>query len=95
MCPSFPGLPAPWTTWRRPAPRPSEIGYPVIIKAAAGGGGKGMRVAESADVIENTFTMARNEAAAAFNDARVYIERFVQRTRATSRSRSWETVTAT
>ena len=58
-----------------------RIGYPVIIKAAAGGGGKGMRVAESADVIENTFTMARNEAAAAFNDARVYIERFVQRPR--------------
>ena len=58
-----------------------RIGYPVIIKAAAGGGGKGMRVAESADVIESTFTMARNEAAAAFNDARVYIERFVQRPR--------------
>jgi acetyl-CoA carboxylase biotin carboxylase subunit len=58
-----------------------RIGYPVIIKAAAGGGGKGMRVAESADVVENTFTMARNEAAAAFNDARVYIERFVQRPR--------------
>ena len=58
-----------------------RIGFPVIIKAAAGGGGKGMRVAESADVIEKTFTMARNEAAAAFNDARVYIERFVQRPR--------------
>jgi len=58
-----------------------RIGYPVIIKAAAGGGGKGMRVAESADVLENTFMMARNEAAAAFNDARVYVERFVQRPR--------------
>ena len=58
-----------------------RIGYPVIIKAAAGGGGKGMRVAESPDVIENTFTMARNEASAAFNDARVYIERYVQRPR--------------
>ena len=58
-----------------------RIGYPVIIKAAAGGGGKGMRVAESADVVENTFTMARNEASAAFNDARVYIERFIQRPR--------------
>ena len=58
-----------------------RIGYPVIIKAAAGGGGKGMRVAESPDVIENTFTMARNEASAAFNDARVYIERFIQRPR--------------
>ena len=58
-----------------------RIGYPVIIKAAAGGGGKGMRVAPSADVLEKTFTMARNEAAAAFGDARVYLERFVQRPR--------------
>jgi acetyl-CoA carboxylase biotin carboxylase subunit len=58
-----------------------RIGYPVIIKAAAGGGGKGMRVAESPELIENTFTMARNEAAAAFNDARVYMERFVHRPR--------------
>ena len=58
-----------------------RIGYPVIVKAAAGGGGKGMRVAESADEIENTYTMARNEAAAAFNDARVYLEHFVDRPR--------------
>ncbi len=58
-----------------------RIGYPVIIKAAAGGGGKGMRVAESADLIESTYTLARNEAAAAFNDARVYLERFVDRPR--------------
>jgi len=58
-----------------------RIGYPVIIKAAAGGGGKGMRVAASADVLDKTFQMARNEAAAAFNDERVYIERFVQRPR--------------
>jgi len=59
----------------------ARIGYPVIIKAAAGGGGKGMRVAASPEVIEKTFTMARNEAAAAFNDARVYLEHFVQRPR--------------
>ncbi len=59
----------------------ARIGYPVIIKAAAGGGGKGMRVAASADVLERTFNMARNEAAAAFNDARVYLERFVERPR--------------
>jgi len=58
-----------------------RIGYPVIIKAAAGGGGKGMRVATSEDALESAFTMARNEAAAAFNDARVYLERFVQRPR--------------
>jgi len=58
-----------------------RIGYPVIIKAAAGGGGKGMRVATSEGELESAFTMARNEAAAAFNDARVYLERFVQRPR--------------
>ncbi len=58
-----------------------RIGYPVIIKAAAGGGGKGMRVATSEDELESAFAMARNEAAAAFNDARVYLERFVQRPR--------------
>jgi len=58
-----------------------RIGYPVIIKAAAGGGGKGMRVATSESELESAFTMARNEAAAAFNDARVYLERFVQRPR--------------
>ncbi len=58
-----------------------RIGYPVMIKAAAGGGGKGMRVADSAEDLERTFTMARNEAAAAFKDSRVYLEKFVQRPR--------------
>ncbi len=58
-----------------------EIGYPVMIKAAAGGGGKGMRVATSSAEFEKQFTMARNEAAAAFNDPRVYLEKFVDRPR--------------
>ncbi|MFQ5746363.1 MAG: acetyl-CoA carboxylase biotin carboxylase subunit [Gemmatimonadota bacterium] len=58
-----------------------RIGYPVIIKAAAGGGGKGMRVAESEDDLARSFQMARTEAASAFNDPRVYIERFVARPR--------------
>ena len=58
-----------------------RIGYPVMIKAAAGGGGKGMRVAAGPAEFEKQFTMARNEAAAAFNDPRVYLERFVDRPR--------------
>jgi acetyl-CoA carboxylase biotin carboxylase subunit len=58
-----------------------RIGYPVMIKAAAGGGGKGMRVATSSAEFERQFTMARNEAAAAFNDPRVYLEKFVERPR--------------
>lgn len=54
-----------------------RIGYPVIIKAAAGGGGKGMRIVESEADIESAFSMARNEALASFNDGRVFIERYI------------------
>ncbi|MDB4949476.1 MAG: acetyl-CoA carboxylase biotin carboxylase subunit [Gemmatimonadetes bacterium] len=58
-----------------------QIGFPVLIKAAAGGGGKGMRVALDADEFERQFTMARNEASAAFNDDTVYIEKYLARPR--------------
>ncbi|MBU3742828.1 MAG: acetyl-CoA carboxylase biotin carboxylase subunit [Candidatus Kapabacteria bacterium] len=57
------------------------IGYPVIIKAAAGGGGKGMRIVDSDDAIEAAFAMARGEALAAFNDGRVFIERYIRQPR--------------
>jgi acetyl-CoA carboxylase biotin carboxylase subunit len=58
-----------------------EIGYPVIIKAAAGGGGKGMRVAEDRDSFAQSFQLARNEALAGFGDATVYLEKFLSRPR--------------
>lgn len=54
-----------------------EIGYPVIIKAAAGGGGRGMRMAKDASVFHNCFMQAQQEAAAAFNDSKVYVEKFI------------------
>ncbi|MHC4823454.1 MAG: acetyl-CoA carboxylase biotin carboxylase subunit [Planctomycetota bacterium] len=54
-----------------------EIGYPVIIKAAAGGGGRGMRRADSPEVFHSCFMQAQQEAAAAFNDDKVYVEKFV------------------
>ncbi|HYJ79210.1 MAG TPA: acetyl-CoA carboxylase biotin carboxylase subunit, partial [Longimicrobiaceae bacterium] len=57
------------------------IGFPVLIKAAAGGGGKGMRVALDGDGFERQFNMARNEAAAAFNDDSVYVEKYLARPR--------------
>ena len=57
------------------------IGFPVLIKAAAGGGGKGMRVALDGESFERQFTMARNEAAAAFNDDSVYVEKYLARPR--------------
>ena len=53
------------------------IGYPVIIKAAAGGGGRGMRMAKDASVFHNCFRQAQQEAAAAFGDDTVYVEKFV------------------
>jgi acetyl-CoA carboxylase biotin carboxylase subunit len=55
----------------------AEIGYPVLIKAASGGGGRGMKVAQSEDEIGNAFATARAEAAAAFGDGTVYIEKYL------------------
>ncbi|MFV1885554.1 MAG: acetyl-CoA carboxylase biotin carboxylase subunit [Balneola sp.] len=55
-----------------------EIGFPVIIKASAGGGGRGMRVVSEASELKKNYEMCRNEAESAFNNPEVYIERFVQ-----------------
>ena len=55
----------------------AEIGYPVIIKATAGGGGRGMKVAQSADEMESAFLTARAEGKAAFGNAEVYIEKYL------------------
>jgi len=57
------------------------MGYPVMIKASAGGGGKGMRFVASADEFENLFIVARNEAESAFNNPDVYIEKFIEEPR--------------
>ncbi len=54
-----------------------EVGYPVMIKASAGGGGKGMRVAYSAKECEEGYGLARSEAKASFGDDRVFIEKFI------------------
>ena len=58
-----------------------EIGFPVLIKAAAGGGGKGMRVATDASVFTAQLQMAQNEARSAFGDASVYLEKYLARPR--------------
>ena len=58
-----------------------SIGFPVIIKAAAGGGGKGMRVANDADTFVQHFQMAQNEARSAFNDGSVYLEKYLVKPR--------------
>jgi acetyl-CoA carboxylase biotin carboxylase subunit len=59
----------------------AEVGYPVILKATAGGGGKGMRVVWSADEIEKAFESAKMEAAAAFKNDGIYMEKFVEEPR--------------
>jgi acetyl-CoA carboxylase, biotin carboxylase subunit len=58
-----------------------EIGFPVLIKAAAGGGGKGMRVAQDEATFAAQFGMAQNEARAAFGDPSVYLEKYLSRPR--------------
>jgi acetyl-CoA carboxylase biotin carboxylase subunit len=59
----------------------ADIGYPVIIKAAAGGGGKGMRIARDERGLKTGFRMAQAEAGAAFGNAEVYLEKYVERPR--------------
>ncbi|MGI8824646.1 MAG: acetyl-CoA carboxylase biotin carboxylase subunit [Chloroflexota bacterium] len=59
----------------------AEIGYPVILKASAGGGGRGMRVARNEKELAQCFQVARAEARAAFGDDEVYIERYLTRPR--------------
>jgi len=58
-----------------------EIGYPVLLKAAAGGGGKGMRVVVEPEELPRSFDAARREALAAFGDGSVYLERYLDRPR--------------
>jgi propionyl-CoA carboxylase alpha chain len=55
-----------------------EIGYPVMIKASAGGGGKGMRIAYAPREVQEGFALARSEAKSAFGDDRVFIEKFIE-----------------
>jgi len=58
-----------------------EIGYPVILKAAAGGGGKGMRIARDDEELDAGFRIAQAEAKAAFGDNRIYLEKYIQNPR--------------
>ncbi len=59
----------------------AEIGYPVLVKAASGGGGRGMKVALTADDLSDALATARSEAKAAFGDDAVYLEKYLQKPR--------------
>ena len=64
-----------------PAGHAEELGFPLVVKAAAGGGGRGMRVVRSAAELDDALDAARREAKAAFGDDRVFCERYVERPR--------------
>ena len=64
-----------------PTGEPDEIGYPLVIKAAAGGGGRGMRVVRDLSELDESLEAAKREAKAAFGDDRVFCERYVERPR--------------
>ena len=71
-----------------------EVGYPVIVKAVSGGGGRGMRVVRSEAELERAVSVTRAEARAAFGDDRIYLEKYLERP-GMWRSRSSPTPTAT
>jgi acetyl-CoA carboxylase, biotin carboxylase subunit len=75
--PLLPGLVEPVTTVRQLREIAGDIGFPLIIKAVLGGGGKGMAVIRSFDDLEETFRQARATARSVFGDERVYVERYL------------------
>ena len=79
--PIVPGTPGPVEDADEALGFAREIGFPVIIKAAAGGGGKGMRVANDADDFARAFQLARSEALSAFGSGDVYVEKYLARPR--------------
>ena len=64
-----------------PAGEPEELGFPLVVKATAGGGGRGMRVVRAEEELDEALAAARREAKAAFGDERIFCERYVERPR--------------
>lgn len=79
--PLVPGSPGALASLEEARAVAAEVKYPVLIKAAAGGGGRGMKVARSEDELEEAWRIARTEAKAAFGDDSVYLEKYLDRPR--------------
>jgi acetyl-CoA carboxylase biotin carboxylase subunit len=75
--PLVPGSPGPLDSFEEAKAIAADIGYPVLIKAASGGGGRGMKVVASEDELESLMGQASSEAKAAFGDATVYLEKYL------------------
>jgi acetyl-CoA carboxylase, biotin carboxylase subunit len=79
--PIVPGSPGEVTSEEEALGLAREIGYPIIVKASAGGGGRGMRIVRSEGELGKALDTASTEAAAAFNDGSVYIEKYIEQPR--------------
>ncbi len=79
--PVVPGSDGPVASVAEARTTAADVGYPVLIKASGGGGGKGMKVARDESELEDAFTFARTEAKAAFGNDEVYIEKFLDKPR--------------
>ena len=79
--PVVPGGGAAVTTWNEAADAAGKVGYPVMLKAAAGGGGRGMRAVSSSDEMRGAFDRCQGEAAAAFGDPSLFVEKLIPRPR--------------
>ncbi|HNX28304.1 MAG TPA: acetyl-CoA carboxylase biotin carboxylase subunit [Syntrophomonadaceae bacterium] len=79
--PLVPGSEGNVTSYKQAIKIAGEIGYPLMIKAAAGGGGKGMRLAQNETELKNALDMARMEAKAAFGNDEVYMEKYIEEPR--------------
>ena len=75
--PLVPGSPGAVSTVEEAKRIAAEIGYPVLVKAASGGGGRGMKVVPSEDLLEGLMSQAKNEAKSAFGDDTVYLEKYL------------------
>ena len=76
--PTIPGSDGPLESATAAAEVGAEIGYPVLLKAVSGGGGRGMRIVRSADEVEASFDAASAEAVGAFGDGRLYLEKLIE-----------------
>ena len=79
--PVVPGSPGPVTDVKEAKEQAAAIGYPVMLKASAGGGGKGMRVVPGPKELERAFDLTRGEAENAFGDGTLYLEKFIDKPR--------------
>jgi acetyl-CoA carboxylase biotin carboxylase subunit len=79
--PVVPGTTEPLSSVEEAERVAEETGYPVMLKAAAGGGGKGMRLVRSREEIASAFSLAQSEAASSFNNPAIYIEKYIERPR--------------